>query len=211
MQVLDINKLPKPWTVRQFKFVLEYLADPKHQGTDAAIKAGFAESSAHVHAHRMLSQDKYSHIQSYIAERLQKSVDELEITVGKTLRHQAAMAYSNIGDYLKFDPMGRAYMDLSQATRDQLAAVSSIEIIELPPIGDGEGGIAREVIKTKIKLWDKNKAGETLMKHQKLIGGEEVTVNINQLDQLIAQLEQNLKAKGVNIDAAEPPPKGKKK
>lgn len=35
-------------------------------GTNAAIKAGYVENSAHVHAHRMLNDDKFKHIQQFI-------------------------------------------------------------------------------------------------------------------------------------------------
>lgn len=164
---LYINALPAPWTKRQYQFALHYLADPKRGARAAAIKAGYAAKSAHVHATRMLNKAKFLHIQEYIALRLQEATKDLETNADRTLNHQAAIAFSNIMNYFGFED-GKIHVDLENATPEQLSAIASIEVIHLTPLTLPEGQ-EREVLKTKIKLWDKGRALEALMKHHGLL------------------------------------------
>ncbi len=77
---------------RQERFVLEYLKDGN--GTRAAIRAGYAASSAAVHAHRLLKNEKVLDKIRAHQDRVQKRND---VTVDKTLRELAELAF--------FDPI----------------------------------------------------------------------------------------------------------
>jgi phage terminase small subunit len=60
---------------RQTRFINEYAADPN--GTQAAITAGYAESSAHVTATRLLKNPK---IQKALRTLQTKTADKVELT-----------------------------------------------------------------------------------------------------------------------------------
>lgn len=175
---LDVNNLPKPWTKRQFLFALAYLEDPKHEATAAAVKAGYSAKTAGEAASRLLASVNFKHIQAYIGARMKKVVDEMSINAERTLRHQAAMAYSNILDYLTFDAEGQPRFQLEDVARDRMAAISSLEITEMKMPGDEDSDDNRVVMKTKIQLWNKNKANEVLMKHLDLLKPDTI-VSIN--------------------------------
>jgi hypothetical protein len=61
----QIAEATKALSRKQRKFV-EIYASGDNSGT-AAIKAGYAPGSSHVHASRMLNQDKYAHVQRAVA------------------------------------------------------------------------------------------------------------------------------------------------
>lgn len=66
---------------RQYLFCLEYIKD--YNGTQAAIRAGYAKNGADVHASRLLDD---SRIQHEIAELEQDRLDRLRITGDKILK-----------------------------------------------------------------------------------------------------------------------------
>ena len=68
-------------------------------------------------------------------------------------------------DYIKTTEEGDAYVDLSNLTREQAAAIQQITVDEFV---DGRGKNVREVKRTRLKLADKNRSLELLGKHLKL-------------------------------------------
>jgi phage terminase small subunit len=84
---------------RQKRFVLEYLKDGN--GTGAAIRAGYATSSAAVHAHRLL---KNEWVLEEIFAHQDRVQERNEALVDKTLRELQAAAFYDPG--VLFDRRG---------------------------------------------------------------------------------------------------------
>lgn len=75
---------------RQQRFVAEYLVDLN--GTQAAIRAGYAEGSADVHANRLLGNDR---IKQAIAEKQKKLAIKSDITIERVLKELATIGLDN--------------------------------------------------------------------------------------------------------------------
>ncbi len=170
----DVTNLTGPKR-KQMAFCRFYLED--FNGTQAAIKAGYSEKTAPQQASRLLRNVK---VQKFLAKLQKPALEKLEIEAEKTLRHQASIAYSNILDYLIIDEDGQPHLNMSKCTRDQAAAISKIKIKALAPMRYVENGeeVVCEVLSVELSLWDKNRAGENLMKYQGLTQPDEVDVNV---------------------------------
>jgi len=100
---------------RQERFVLEYLKDGN--GTRAAIRAGYATSSAAVHAHRLLKNERVLDKVRACQNRFQQRT---EVTVEKTLRELAAVAFFD--PRLLFDRKGKL-LPPGKMPKDALSAI----------------------------------------------------------------------------------------
>jgi phage terminase small subunit len=140
--------------VKEAAFVREYLKE--QHVTKAAIKAGYAEKSAHVTGSRLL---KKPNIIEAINKAQGKIMDKVDIQVGHVLKV--------IKGILTFDPRDLYYPDGSvkppNEWSDEVAlAVQGFEAMELFE-GNGDAKHAFGMIK-KVKLADRMKAAELLVK-----------------------------------------------
>lgn len=140
--------------VKESAFVREYLKE--QHVTKAAIKAGYAEKSAHVTGSRLL---KKPNIIEALAKAQGKIMDKVDIQVSHVLKV--------IKGILTFDPRDLYYPDGSvkppNEWSDEVAlAVQGFETMELFE-GNGDAKHAFGMIK-KIKLADRMKAAELLVK-----------------------------------------------
>ncbi|MFM9862303.1 MAG: terminase small subunit [Micropepsaceae bacterium] len=105
-------------TPQKQRFVTEYLRDLHGKG--AAVRAGYAEASAHVAASRLLKRPDVRHA---IAEALETrfAITKLEI-----IEELAAIAFSDIGDYLSWTETELSIFPSSQLTRTQMKAIASV-------------------------------------------------------------------------------------
>ena len=128
--------------------------------TAAYIRAGYKDTpAARANAARLIADDS---IQDRIAYLKQERAKRLAVTADEVVAELAKLAMSNMADYIQTTPEGDAYVDLSNLTRDQAAALSEITVEDYV---DGRGEGAREVRKVKIKLNSKQAALESLAKH----------------------------------------------
>lgn len=98
-------------------------------------------------------------VRAAIVEKLSAREAENVISIPKILKEYANIALSNMEDYGKRDPISGVFTpSVDHCTRDQMAAVSSMEVEYLP-----RGGI-----KTKFKLYDKLKALDTIVELARL-------------------------------------------
>lgn len=85
-----------------------------------------------------------------------------EVTVDKIVKELSLLGFSNMLDYIRTTDDGDAYVNLSELTRDQAAAISEVTS-EVYTEGGGED--AKQVKRTKFKLSDKRSALVDLGKH----------------------------------------------
>ena len=168
-------------TAKQQAFVEEYLIDLN--ATQSAIRAGYSEKTAYSQGQRLL---KNVEVASRIDEALAKRSERTEITADNVLRELAKLAFSNIEDYVRIDGEGLARVDLSEATRDQMAAVGEITV-DTRREATADGDIPAVIEKVRFKLSDKGTNLERLGRHLKLFTDKtevdtNITVNIDSKD-----------------------------
>lgn len=137
---------------RRRAFALEYVRNGRN-GTQAAITAGYAAKSAFVTASRLLNDAK---VQAVISEALDRAEVVFGLSIDRTLREVARLAYFDPAKLYDSDGSLKKIADLDEDTR---AAVASIEA-DITHSEDGEITVTK-----KIKFWDKNAALEKAMKH----------------------------------------------
>lgn len=101
-------------------------------------------------------------VRAAIAQRVTELSDLYDISIARTLKENAAIAYSNIGNYIKIDQYGVPEVNWSECTTEMLAAVKSFEIEDKP-----RGGR-----KVKFQLHDKLGGLGNLMRYQGLLSDD---------------------------------------
>lgn len=149
--------MARPLTPRQAAFIQEYLVDLN--ATQAAIRAGYSERTARATGAENLTKPD---IAAAIQAAQEARAERLQIDADTVLQEIAKLAYVNMRDFIRITPNGDAYIDLSDLTRDQAAALAEITVEDFL---DGRSEDAREVRRVKIKLADKKGSLELLGKH----------------------------------------------
>ncbi|EMG53151.1 terminase small subunit [Ochrobactrum sp. CDB2] len=137
-------------TPKQERFVAEYLIDLN--ATQAAIRAGYSEKTAQQQGSRLLLNVV---VQEAIAKGQNKTAEKLEITKDRIVEELAKIGFSNMLDYMRSGSDGDPYLDFSNLTREQAAALSEVTVEDFK---DGRGEDARDVRRIKFKLNDKKGA-----------------------------------------------------
>lgn len=137
-------------TPKQERFVQEYLVD--RNATQAAIRAGYNEKSAHDQGSRLL---KHIEVKEAIQARASTALAKLEVTEERTLQEVSAVGFSNIKDFLEWDQDRGLVVKDSKDIPDVLAsAIESIEDQTLTTTNkDGSRTYTRH--KLKVKLYPK--------------------------------------------------------
>lgn len=148
-----------PWkaTPKQQRFIEEYPID--FNATKAAQRAGYSMKTAYSQGHDLLKKPE-------IQVAIQKLVGKLSLTAGITaervLAEIAKVGFANLGDYFRISEQGEPYIDLSDLTNDQMAALQEITVEDFT---DGRGDNSRDVRRIKIKMLDKLNALDKLGKN----------------------------------------------
>ncbi len=137
-------------TPKQGRFVAEYLIDLN--ATQAAIRAGYSEKTAQQQGSRLLLNVL---VQEAIAKGREKTAAKLEITKERIVEELAKIGFSNMLDYMRAGTDGDPYLDFSNLTREQAAALAEVTVEDFK---DGRGEDARDVRRIKFKLHDKKGA-----------------------------------------------------
>lgn len=147
-------------TARQRAFVTEYLVDLN--AAAAARRAGYSARTANRMGHENLSKPD---IAAAVQAAMKKRAERTEITAERVLHEISLLAFSNMLDYVRLTPEGDAFIDLSDLTREQAAALTEVQVEDYL---DGRGDDARAVRRVKVKVADKKGALELLGKHLSL-------------------------------------------
>lgn len=145
---------------RQELFAREYLVDLN--ATKAAIRAGYSAKTAGQIGERLLKN-------VVIAKKVQRAMDarakRIDITADAVLQELAKIAFANTLDYVRVLDDGSVVVDMSKATRDQMAALCEVTSeVYL----EGSGDAAKEVKRVKFKMADKRGALVDLGRNLKL-------------------------------------------
>ena len=133
---------------RHETFAHEYVIDSN--GTQAAIKAGFAEKGAHVRGSQLLSNGKVWARVAYLRdERLSKS----RRSAAEIIKELENIGFSNVSDVFSWDENGTCFIKNSdELPREVSAAIESIQVEEKSVGKEGDAGL---ILKTKVKLHPK--------------------------------------------------------
>jgi len=150
-------KATEELTAQQLRFIDEYMIDLN--GKQAAIRAGYSERTAESQASRLLRHVK---VQSEVSKRQAERSKRCEITADKVLKELAMLGFANMKNYMRAGPSGDPYLDFSNLTEEQTAALQEVTVEDYV---DGRGEDAREVKRVKFKLADKRAALVDIGKH----------------------------------------------
>ena len=155
------GKKPEGLTPKQEAFAQAYVETSN--ASEAYRRAYNAENTkdtvVHVKAAELMRNGK---VTVRIAELQQAIAKRHEISIDRIVKELSLIGFSNMSDFIKVQPDGSAYVDLSGLTRDKAAAISEVTS-EVYMEGSGEE--ARAVKRTKFKLSDKRAALVDLGKH----------------------------------------------
>lgn len=160
----NLRKSYRAIDLRYDRFAIEFLRDLN--GTQAAIRAGYAPNNATEQATLLLKNPK---VIKLLQDKQAALAAKHDVTLDKIIAELAKIGFANIEDYTRLVGENRV-IDLSNTSRDQLAAVAEITIDEYV---EGHGDNARDVKRTKIKMHDKKGALVDLGRHLGLFDGHE--------------------------------------
>ncbi len=145
---------------KQAAFVREYAIDSN--ATQAAIRAGYSKATAYSQGSRLL---KHVEVQAALRARTTAALARLEVTDDMALQELAAIAFSNIQDYVEWDKDGDLVVKSSvQIPRHLAAAIESIDEQVLESTNkDGSRNYKRT--RRKVKLYPKLEALKLLAEY----------------------------------------------
>ena len=138
-------------------FVHEYLADPKMNGKEAAIKAGYEPEFADRRASEILKEPEIAaKIDAFIRERNER----LDVRADNVVRELLRIAFMDIGEAFEDDGRLKPLKDMPKEVRRAIAGIETVELFA--GIGEDRKHIGYT---RKIKLIDKMRSLEILTKH----------------------------------------------
>jgi phage terminase small subunit len=145
-------------TPKQERFVQEYLIDLNT--TQAAIRAGYSEKTAHSVGHETL---KKPEVAQAIAEAQSQRAARTGVTADMVVRELARIGFSDLRKVLS---QNGSLLNPGEWDDDTAASIASIEVVTNSG-NSGEDEDGRKIVEHvhKIKVWDKNSALEKLAKH----------------------------------------------
>ncbi len=151
----------KELTEKRARFIEEYLRD--YNGTQAAIRAGYAPESAGVEACRLL---KNANVRKRLEKRKKQLLDAISEDQFRTMRELSRVAHLDIRKL--YDEQGQL-KPVSEWDDESAAAVAGVETVrrQSPEERDEEGNPVWETV-MKVKTYDKVKALELIGRHQSL-------------------------------------------
>jgi phage terminase small subunit len=140
-------------TLREMRFAMHWIATLNAR--ESAIRAGYSPKDADQRAWRLMRRPRVKALIRQLQDRYSR---DMRIETETVLREYARIGFVNVGDFI--DSEGR--IDLGKVSRDQMAAVSSIET---ETYVDGRGEDKQEVKRVKLRFHSKTDALDALGKH----------------------------------------------
>lgn len=155
------------------RFAREYLQD--HNGTQAAVRAGYSQKSAHVTASRLLSDAKVSERIHELTQQLHAKLEKkTEITRERVLQEYAKLAFFDPRKLFDEDGNPKKITELDDDTAGAIAGleVNSMQIKGEAAVKDADADEdeppeQRDVLSVvrKYKISDKRAALDSIAKH----------------------------------------------
>lgn len=145
-------------TSREEKFCREYIID--FNGAGAATRAGYSKKAAKEQASYLLTK---TNVQQFIQNLKQNSANKLEITHERITAEFAKIAFSSIAHLHNTWIDRKTFEELKENNPDILDCIQEIQT-RVKKVNIGEGEIA-ELEEIKLKLYDKQRALDSLGKH----------------------------------------------
>jgi phage terminase small subunit len=174
-------------------FAGEYVNNGQN-GKRAAIAAGYSARSAEMQASRLLRNDK---VQGFLAEFIQPTLDRYALTVENTLKHLAALAYSNKRDVASWGTTdGKPWYhpkNSDELTEDEALSVTGFKFKakQHPARYDSKGNLVEQEyydIETTVEQSDKATALGILAKYQGITPTTgKVRINVDTRQQTLNQ------------------------
>lgn len=175
-------------TLRRYTaFARNYVID--NNATRSALAAGYSKNNAAQMGSVLVRNPK---VKKLVDQFESERADRTATTADRVLEELKRLGYANIQDFTTTDSDGQMDVNLSTATRDQLAALQEFTVDTTGGTGDGE---RRVVLRTKIKMADKLKALELIARHLKMLTDkQEIVTTIKDLsdDEVEARLAKVL-------------------
>lgn len=151
-------------THRQQAFVFEYFKD--YNATQAAIRAGYSAATAGSIGHELLKKPE-------IRELIGQHLCDLGINADRVLAEYAALAYSDMGDYVTIEDGGELSYKSTKSLKGKTKLIRKIkEKRRILSSGEGSGDNVVIDSQVEIELYDKQKALDGLAKVLKLVKDE---------------------------------------
>lgn len=163
-------------TPRQARFVEEYLKDLN--GTQAAIRAGYAEKGASVEASRLLGNAK---VESAISEAQAERSRRTGITQDRVLQELARIGFADIRDLFSWGPESVHFVPSADLTGDQAAAIASVKSKTRRFTTDD--GLTETTIELEMKMCDKLSALQKIGKHLGMFADRSVDIDTSGLSE----------------------------
>lgn len=148
-------------TDKQAAFVEEYLIDLN--ATQAAIRAGYSEKTAHVIGSENLGKPE---IQVAVQAAMEARSKRTKITADRVLQELARIGFADIRELFHWDEERAVYVPSRDLTEDEAAAISEVQAETTHY--ERDDGERETKIKLKLKTYDKLSALDKIGKHLNL-------------------------------------------
>jgi phage terminase small subunit len=108
-------------TPKQARFAHEYVID--HNGTQAAIRAGYTEKSAHVTASKLLKNPK---VAALVRSLTRASFARVAITQDRVNEEIARIAFADLGKFVRWGPDGVTLVDSDLLPEEATCVVAEV-------------------------------------------------------------------------------------
>lgn len=160
-------------------------------GTQAAIDAGYSKKTARFQASRLLTN-------ANVQEAIKKHHVDKHMGPEEVMAGLADIARLDMSDFLIVQKDGSARLHMGKAKRARkLGLIREIQTDTETHASD-EGDELVRVTKTKVKLYDRQRALETVAKHHGLLKDPEINININVHIELIDRTWRALEEAGLD-------------
>ena len=139
----------------------------------AARDVGYATKSASVEASRLLGN---ADVQAEITRQRAILAAQEDVTPEKIVAELAAIAFADLGDYIRIHPDGTASVDLGNMPPDATRAIASLNT------DTSSTSAGKRVTKLRFKLHDKHAALVTLAKTLGMLQEGSVNLTVNAYD-----------------------------
>lgn len=148
--------------------------------SESARFVGYSAKCAGVTGSKLLARPD---IAAYLAERRAEVLGDEATVQQRVLGELEALAFANIADFISIDDDGLPQVDFSNASREQLRAITNIAT-KRTTRRDKDGNVTTEE-QSRFGLTDKYRGLELLGKHHGLFKAEEQRVVVDVADRLL--------------------------